>query len=74
MKKVEERFFFDKDQSSHWYMIPLSLLEIWQDFTSDDFDEDDVKACNKFEKLFGKYRIGGHPSQFSFSSPKSIYD
>ena len=38
-KAINDRFFFDQDESSHWYMIPLSLKSRWLSLNSQNDDE-----------------------------------
>ena len=62
-----ERYFFDQDCSSHWYMVPVSLREDWVLLNTDD--EDDYDTISKFESKFGQYSLGGGITNITFENP-----
>lgn len=63
----KERFFFDQDCSSHWYMVPVSLREEWNRLNTDD--EDDYEKIEEFEDTFGQYSLGGGITHITFENP-----
>lgn len=68
-----QRFFFDQDDSSHWYMIPAELRDKWRDaneMTYEEFSEESYKAQSEFERLFSEYRLPMHPTNFTFADPQ----
>jgi hypothetical protein len=40
--KIKERYFLSQDQSSHWYVVPVSKQEEWEEWN--DLHEDDPKS------------------------------
>ncbi len=52
-----ERVAVVKDESSHWYVIPIELEDLFYDLGSDDATEDE------FDTEFRKYRTGGSPNR-----------
>ena len=44
-----------QDDSSHWYVIPSKLINIFYD----DLDNDDMTDIGVFYDKWGKYRTGG---------------
>lgn len=64
---VSGKFFFSKDDSCHWYMIPVELRNRWKQLNTDEdgkgWDTFDSKA---FEKEFGQYRTNGGISHIEF--------
>jgi hypothetical protein len=68
-QKASSRYFFDQDESSHWYMVPLELKEQWDVFTVNDLDDEDV---DRFNEIFGEYMTGGGITDISFSDPQKI--
>lgn len=62
---TQPRFFFDTDDSSHWYMIPLELRERWKELNrAEDWDT----VNNEFEQ----YRLYESPQWNSFTDPQEI--
>jgi hypothetical protein len=63
--KKEERYFLDRDNSSHWYLIPVSKADAWYKFSA--IDEDDPRGWKvpKWAKP-----IGGSPTMVTFTDPK----
>ena len=66
---MDTRYFFAKDDSCHWYMVPEDLREEW-DRLSDYGDDDD--AIDEFEDKFGEFRTGGGINHYSFLDPKIL--
>lgn len=62
------RFFFDTDDSSHWYMIPEEKRALWDELMSKDID----LAWEQIEDEFSQYRIDGHPNRISFTDPSEL--
>ena len=69
---IVNKYFFDQDSSSHWYMIPVERKEEWDLLF--DLDEDDPNTWELFEK-FSQYRTGGgiNDIEFSLDMPVSKY-
>ena len=71
----KERFFFDQDCSSHWYMIPVKLKDEWNRLNTSgiirngDDDEDDQDTLDEFESVFGEYSLGGGITHITFENP-----
>jgi len=55
MGKERAKYFFTQDNSSHWYMIPVTLRAEWRELITKD--------CEKHDEIinedFSKYRTGG---------------
>lgn len=62
-------FFFDTDGDAHWYMIPVSLKERWDELLNNPQTDENDDFIN-FE--FGEYRVGGGISNISFKNPQNI--
>ena len=60
---MPERFFFDQDMSCHWYLVPASKREAWNEWTELD-EDDDAWEPPSFEK-----RLDGHPNGMTFEKP-----
>lgn len=60
-----ERYFLDQDQSSHWYVVPLSRQEEWQAWCN--LDEDDEASWDEPEYAV---RVGGAYTLVTFTDPK----
>jgi hypothetical protein len=58
-------FFFDQDQDSHWYMIPVIKRNRWNQVK--DMDPDNETTWKAFEE-FEEYRTGGGISHIEFMS------
>lgn len=65
-----ERYFFDQDDSSHWYMVPENLREKWQELTENDIDPTDYERQEEFGVLFDRYRLDGGITDIHFADPK----
>lgn len=63
----KEKYFIDKDQSSHYYIIPLSKKEDWKKFNQ--LDEDDPKS---WELPDYAIPVGGCISRVTFSNYEFI--
>jgi hypothetical protein len=61
-----QSFFFSQDSDCHWYQLPSSLREKWNEFTANDIADDDFDRQDEFETLFGQYRTGGDISGIDF--------
>jgi hypothetical protein len=71
-----KQFFFDQDESCHWYRIPSDERDRWEELNRMDRsvesgredweDEDFYDAIND---EFGHYRTGGGISQYNFYMP-----
>ncbi len=66
---MNERYFFDQDCSSHWYMIPSNLRKVWDEFTVNDIDDEDYDKQDAFESIFSGFRLGGGISEYEFLNP-----
>lgn len=58
-------YFFDRDNSGHWYMIPAEEKGLWQTFKNEDEDNEDANAL--FNSLFSAYRTNGGISDILFT-------
>ena len=58
------RFFFDTDNDSHWFLVPLERKDEWDAWCS--LDEDDENAWDAPEWA---RPLGGDPSRISFVDP-----
>ncbi len=67
-KAINDRFFFDQDESSHWYMIPLSLKSRWLSLNSQNDDE----SNDLVDSEFGEYRTNGGITDISFENPQKF--
>ena len=58
------KYFFDQDESSLWYMIPIELRETWDRLSQ-------VENCWEFDgwKQFEDLRLSGGISGIVFESP-----
>jgi hypothetical protein len=68
-KKVqtENRYFFDQDSSSHWYMVPESIRDVWTKWR--DLDPDLEEA---WEAPKGAIQLDGFPGTISFENPSNL--
>jgi len=65
-----ERFFFDQDCSSHWYMVPDKLREEWNRLnTIVSNNEEDYESIEEFDSKFGQYSLGGGITHITFENP-----
>lgn len=62
-----QAYFFDRDDSSHWYMIPVELREEW--IALNKLDPDDEENWDAFDK-FEDYRTGGGICHIEFTVTK----
>lgn len=60
----DERYFLDRDDSGHWYLVFESHRGAWNDWRSLDGDDEESWTCPKFA-----YRLAGGPSSVTFSKP-----
>lgn len=60
-----QRFYLDTDNSSHWYIIPVTRRHDWGRFV--DLPEDDEAS---WEVPAYARPIGGSPSGVTFADPK----
>lgn len=69
---ASEIYFFSQDGDSHWYMVPERLRARWQEFTSNDLeDEDEIQL---FMDEFGEYAVGGGISGITFYVADEMQD
>ena len=69
----EPRYFFDKDDDGHWYMIPTNLSQWWNDLNEDSRDPDEDKAmmaCEQINEVFGEFMVGGFINEITFTDPR----
>jgi hypothetical protein len=59
-----EWFFLDRDNSSHWYLVPTPKREEWVRWTN--LPEDDERSWDAPE--FAK-RLDGSPNRVEFQNP-----
>ena len=62
---MPERYFLARDQSSHWYVVPVSKKLEWSEWC--DLDENDERAWNAPEWA---QSVGGAPSLVTFTEPQ----
>lgn len=67
MSKINARFGLRKDESSHWYMVPVQLLEDF-DLALEEANSSDEH--DDFEAEYGHFRIYGHINNLTFSDPE----
>lgn len=61
------RYFFDQDSSSHWYMVPESIREVWTRWQAlDDSLEEAWEAPD------GAIQLGSYPNGISFENPSNL--
>lgn len=61
-----KRYVLERDEDSHWYLIPIDKQTEFQTLCSDACESDDFDA---FELEFGSMRING-PQDLSFTNPR----
>lgn len=61
------RFVFVQDESSHWYLLPLSKLKRFTWLNEQGTDE----AYDAINREFEKHRTGGG-IHYSFTDPKEV--
>lgn len=65
----QETFFFDQDESCHWYMIPTSKRELWNKLNNMDTESDEWYQQWQ-DAAFDDYRTGGGISDIEFTPVK----
>jgi hypothetical protein len=65
MKEDDQRYFLDRDEDGHWYLIPASHRVEWEDWL--DIDPDDPSGWEEPEFV---QRIGTGPCRVTFQFPK----
>lgn len=66
--KKEERFYLDSDDDGHWYCVPVSKAERFNELLwPDDADEADDET---FWQEFNQYSLGGSPNGVTFTDPQ----
>jgi hypothetical protein len=71
-----QRYFFDQDESSHWYMIPEEKRVRWEAL-NEKADEMEAEGKETFvedcyadiENEFSEYRLDGGIRYYSFTDP-----
>ncbi len=61
---MRERFFLAQDNSSHWYVVPVSKRDEWSAWL--ELNEDDEKAWDAPDWALRTY---GAPSLVTFEAP-----
>ncbi len=56
------KFFFKRDESFHWYMVPVEKRELWYELEELGYEDD----FEKFDDEFGRYRMRGSISNIEF--------
>ena len=62
------RYIFTQDNSSHWYMVPIKLIDRFKELNNIGDDESDNSICIEF----GDYMTGGGIEDISFENPKKF--
>lgn len=62
---MSERYRLAQDNDSHWYVIPVSRQQEWDNWT--ELDPEDARAWNV--PAFAQ-RVGGSYSLVTFSEPE----
>lgn len=62
-----ERYFFDRDDSSHWYMIPEKLRSEWIRLMK-IAEKEDVSLLPEWDQ-FESLRLGGGINYITFENP-----
>lgn len=65
--KATLRFVLLSDNDGHWYAVPVSMRDAFELCMNGTMDEETEV---RFERQFGKYRLGGNPSLITFENPK----
>ncbi len=60
------RFRFKQDDDSHWYLVPESRSQEFDDVLECGHDDD----FEEFNSLFAGMAIGSSPVMFTFEHPK----
>jgi hypothetical protein len=60
-----KKYFFDQDNDSHWYMIPLDKKGEWTQWNNDD-------DINKDHNKYNDYILNGYIDDISFENPQDI--
>ena len=63
---MPERFCFQNDEDGHWYQIPVSKKELFEQLLYED-DE-----YTKFNNEFGTSMLSMHISNYSFVDVKEL--
>lgn len=70
------RYFFDTDESSHWYMIPENLRARWDALNekADELESEGKETMledlyGDIENEFSEYRLDGGIRYYSFTDP-----
>lgn len=66
-KPEPERYFFDRDDSGHWYMIPEKLRSEWVRLMK-VAERDDVSCLPEWDQ-FESCRLGGGINYITFENP-----
>lgn len=59
------RFFFDQDEEGHWYLVPESSREDWEDFVEDEDRQDEGDVPDGATAIDGVNR-------FVFENPREL--
>jgi hypothetical protein len=59
-----EQFFLDRDNSGHWYIVPVAMKDVWDDWR--DLDEDDDASWTAPD---GVRRVPGGTRLVTFTNP-----
>lgn len=63
----QERFMFVQDDDCHWYCIPVSKEELFDELLGSCLD-----STEEFELVFEKYIVGSHISRITFTDPLKV--
>jgi len=61
---MSERYCFENDEDGHWYLIPVSKKELFEQLLYKEDDE-----YEKFNEEFGTLMLSTHISNYSFEIP-----
>jgi len=59
---MKERYFLSQDYSSHWYVVPESKREEWEEWNN--LNEDDPKSWTAPQWAI---KVGGNPCLVTFT-------
>jgi hypothetical protein len=61
-----KRYFFDRDNDGHWYMLPYDKRGEWMNFLQ--IPENEIQNDNEYRE----YMIGYDINRISFENPQEI--
>lgn len=62
------RFFLDRDNDSHWYLVPAEYRKEWETWLNLDADDEGSWSTPTWAQ-----RLNGSPTQVTFELPEPAY-